>query len=262
MGKPAQALHRGIAKILRGTELAMDFGRAVLNGVSLGILDRDDLQSLDYRFYSQKNMYVSDEYNLDGLFEWERRTVHDFFPTSGVLVVLGAGGGREVIALSKQGFDVVGYECHPKLLEAGERLLKEKCSSGELRSMERDRCPELPENVNGIIIGWGSYMLIQSRKRRIELLRDLRSRVSSGCPILLSFFVRTTKEWRYRVAKRVAGPFRAILRREKVEEGDYLAPNWVHFFTKEDVEAELEAGGWKRLTFRRSPYGYAVAQAK
>ena len=261
MGKPALALHRGFFKILGGVELCVSLGRAVVTGVSLGFLGRNDLQFLDQQYYDRNGIYSSNAHNLDGLFGWEARAVAEHFPATGRLIVLGAGGGREVIALEKLGFEVVGYECHPKLLKAGVRLLREGRYSAELQAMERDQCPQLPEDIAGIIIGWGAYMLIQGRDRRIKLLRDLRSHVSPGSPMLLSFFARGAEGWRYRVAQRVAQPFRSMLGREMVEEGDYLAPNWVHFFTEEDVQVELEAAGWELLTYRKSPYGNAVARA-
>jgi len=261
MGRTARALHRGAFKILRAVELLVSVFRAVLTGVSLGILNRDDLQLLDHHYYDQRGSYLSADYNLDGLFEWERRIIKEYFPSKGTLAVLGAGGGREVIGLSELGFEVAGYECHPSLLAAGVQLLRENNISGTLQPMERDRCPQLPEGLDGIIIGWGAYMLIQGRNRRIDLLRDLRLAVAPGSAMLLSFFARLASPWRYRLAMRFARPFRTVLGREMVEEGDYLAPNWVHFFTEEEVRAELEAAGWELLTYRTSPYGYGVARA-
>ena len=39
------------------------------------------------------------------------------------LLVAGAGGGREVLALYKSGYEVDGFECHPELVALANTML-------------------------------------------------------------------------------------------------------------------------------------------
>jgi hypothetical protein len=54
---------------------------------------------------------------------------------------------------------------------------------------------------------------------------------------------------------------RRLTLRERVEEGDFLEPNFVHYFTQAELRAELEEAGFKLEAFEARPYGHAVARA-
>jgi hypothetical protein len=54
---------------------------------------------------------------------------------------------------------------------------------------------------------------------------------------------------------------RRLRRAERVEPGDVLVPNFTHWFTRREVEAELAAAGFSLVHFATSPYGHAVGRA-
>src|SRR5436309_2730404 len=89
--------------------------RTLLNGVWLGVLTDAELAALDESYYEQATMYRTASWNERGLFDWEQRLVLDHFPPGARIIVTACGGGREVLALLKMGFDVFGYESHPAL---------------------------------------------------------------------------------------------------------------------------------------------------
>ena len=94
-------------------------------------------------------------------------------------------------------------------------------------------------------MGWGSYMLIAGRARRIALLRRLRALVPDGSPLLLSFFTRPEVQLRLKAEYRVARLIRRLLRREPPEFGDDLIPVYVHRFDQAEIEAEMRAAGFR-----------------
>jgi hypothetical protein len=51
-----------------------------------------------------------------------------------------------------------------------------------------------------------------------------------------------------------------MLRRDGVEVGDSLVPNYVHYFTKAQLESEMTAAGFELVSFERVPYGHAVGR--
>lgn len=243
------------------------FVSAVFTGFWLGLLSKSDLEAVDDAYYvgSGKGRstldYRSSEYNKRGLFGWERRAIDEFFPAGGKLAVLGAGGGREVLALRQLSFSVDGWECQPEFVNAANELLRAQGLEPSVSLVPRDSVPAGRTVYDGLIIGWGAYTLVSGRARRVALLQALRSKIKPGGPILLSFHGRSTGDMRYRIAATVGNLGRRLLGRERVEVGDYLAPNYVHQFTEEEVASELAAGGFEIRAFTPGADASAVAVA-
>ena len=99
---------------------------AMTDAVWLGLLDAERLGQLDEHFYHETREdvdgerigYEDDRYTKRGLAGWEQGAVERHFPPGGRILVTGAGGGREVLALLALGFDAVGYEPNPRLVGA------------------------------------------------------------------------------------------------------------------------------------------------
>ena len=254
------------APLPRGVSAA----NACFNGFWLGLFDRESLSRLDEHFFESAALrtpdgdssYVDDEWNLSGLQPWEAEFVSEDLQGSRRVVVTGAGGGREVLALLEAGFDAVGYEPHPQLAATGARFLERRgYGDGRLRRSGRDAFPEDVESCDAVLVGWGSYMLTPGSRRRIAFLRAARERVTEGAPILLSFFVRPDDRRFLRIVRTTANVLRRARREEPVELGDVLDAHYVHYFTREEVERELAAAGFRLTAFETAPYGHAVGRA-
>jgi hypothetical protein len=238
-------------------------------GLWLGILSPSDLELVDDAYYVGLEGgkrhgtidYASAEYNRGGLFGWEERAIEEYFPASGRLALLGAGGGREVLALRRRSFDVTGWECQPAFVDAANRLLADEGFEPAVAYVPRNTVPDDVGDHDGLIIGWGTYTLITGRDRRVALLRALRDKVDVGAPLLVSFYPRRPADGRFRIAATLANAIRRVLGRDRAEVGDYLDPNLVHLFTQDELAAELTAGGFALETFAERPYGHAVARA-
>ena len=123
------------------------------------------------------------------------------------------------------------------------------------------RCLRGKKAYEGIIVGWGAYMLIQGSEKRVAFLRSLRELVFPGAPILLSFFHRGMGGHRHRAAGLIANTTRQLLRRPRLEIGDALSPNYVHYFTEKEVNEELQHGGFDPEFYSDKGYGHAVGLA-
>src|SRR5438105_1498095 len=86
-----------VARVLRG----------VVNGLLLGALSDRTLRELDEHYYTGEEMYRTAEWNEQGLFAWEEAIVAAHFPAGAQVAVVGAGGGREVLALLGAGYEAV-----------------------------------------------------------------------------------------------------------------------------------------------------------
>ncbi len=235
--------------------------RAGFAGLWLGVLTRDALLEIGNGFYSSTPQYTGDEYNQRGLWSWEQRALARYFRDCRRVLVVGAGGGREVLALARRGYEVHGVECNPDLVRAGNLLLERQGLPPRIEYAPPDTAPAEGAAYDGLIIGWGAYMLIQGRPRRVALLQSVRAHVNPGAPLLASFFVRSPAARRFRVTTAVGNTLRRVLGREPLELGDALEPEYVHYFTREEIAAELQQGGFALEHYSEDQYGHVVATA-
>jgi hypothetical protein len=248
---------------------------AAFKGFWLGMLRSEDLHEIDATYYDGQAVlsaggdydYRNDEYNQSGLFPWERTALGGSFPSAGNLLVVGAGGGREVVALERMGYRVDSFECHRALVASANDLLRRLDLTSRVQPSPRDGIPDDPglfatSRYDGLIVGWSAYMLIRGREQRIGLLKQMREHAGPGCPILLSFFVRKgTPRWLHTITR--VGNVVALLRGgERVELGDDLKMNFVHRFSRDEIERELDEAGFDLMLFGTDGYGHAVGRSR
>ena len=241
------------------TRLASVAG-AIHEGFWLGYLSADDLDAITRDHYHNSQEYASPEHNQRGLFDWERVVVEQYFQPGSRILVAAAGGGREVLALRRAGFQAEGFDCSATLVQASEAIfdrLGERrgvvlCPPGEV--------PSGPPLYRGLVVGWSGYTHIPARRRRIAFLQQLRSRALPGAPVLVSFFPREDSSRSEILIYRIARISRVIFRKrkEQSELGNHLGWCFSHTFTREDIEAELQAAGFRPVFYSEVGEGHAV----
>ncbi|HUP72468.1 MAG TPA: hypothetical protein VM282_05425 [Acidimicrobiales bacterium] len=207
-------------------------------------------------------MYLAEDYNRQGLWHWERQAIDTFFRGTSKVAVTGAGSGREVLALLDLGHDAVGFECNEKLAEFGNDLTIASDHGLRIHHADRDVWPKLAIGFEAAVIGWGSYMHIAGRRRRVAFLAGARAALPDRAPILLSFFTRRGTSVRFRAVVGVGNLFRRLLRRERLEPGDALNPLYVHYFTRDEIADELGEAGFELIHYSTDPYGHAVGRVR
>lgn len=240
------------------TNAALGLIRGCFDGIWLGLLSRRQLARIDEAYYDRSGEYTMQSYNRQGLWHWEQAAIENHFSGVRRIVVTSAGGGREVLALAKTGYEVAGFEPHQELARFGSQLLAAEGLDASIDPSPRDRWPVEAIGADGVVVGWGGYMLISGRAQRITFLREAAKQLPAGAPILLSFFVRGGTPLRFRMAAGVANALRRLLRRGHVDIGDLMTPNLVHFFTRAEVAAELADAGFDLVDFGYMDYGWAV----
>lgn len=243
-----------------------DLSRACFAGFWLGILKRETIDLTNMFVYDKMDMYRKDEYNRSGLFRWEEKMVDKYFQRCKSLLVAGTGGGREVLALSRLGYDVDGFECNPDLVERANEFLKKEGLNSNIHLIPPDQCPDSTKIYDGLIIGWGVYMHIQGREQRISFLKKLRSQTREMAPILLSFYFRSESSLYFRVVITIGNGIRRILGRDYLEIGDtflYISDfnQYIHCFAKDEIDFELHEGGFQLDFYCTEEYGHAIGIA-
>lgn len=222
---------------------------AWLSGLGLGLLSDDQLRELDELYYACDPMYRSETWNERGLSAWEQQAVDENVPPGSRIAVPGAGGGREVLALLRQGYDAIGYESHPALRDFGSAFLERCRHPDRLLAMPRDEFPEVG-HCDAVLIGWGAYSLISCQARRTRFLQGAAAATGPGGALMLSAFARPAHGRDLAMTLRMSKRLRQLRKLRTPELGDTLAPNLVHVFTPEQIESELRAGSIEMTSYR------------
>ena len=127
---------------------------ALHSGFWLGVMSDRSLEYSDVLFYNEKKHYTDDKYNQSGLYPWEKSVIEKHFKNAQEILLIAAGGGREVLALQNMGYDVDSYECNPKLIEYGNDLLRRNGIRKKIEYLPGSSVPERITEYDGIIIGW------------------------------------------------------------------------------------------------------------
>ena len=236
---------------------------AIHSGLWLGLFANNRLNQTTQRGYSNGSRYLDTQYNLSGLSSWEAKVFAKHYTRCRSILVGAAGGGRELLALARDDVTVDAFECNPSLVNACRRLVAQHRLETTIIHTEPGRAPVASRKYDGIIIGWGGYMHIPGRDNRVRFLRELRAVCNDGVPILLSFFTRNANaglrlHWTYSIANAIR---KLKFSDEQIELGDYLSDTFEHYFTQQEVEAELTATGFRLVEYSAHPYGHAVGIA-
>jgi hypothetical protein len=240
----------------RTLDRASLLARNAASGLCLGVLTDETLGRCCSLAYERRSEYRSSAFNESGLRDWERRFVERYLAPGARLLVSSAGGGWEVLALHRQGFEVAAFECNPLLAAWGNDFLRSRDVPVVIGPAAPDRCPpDLPDR-DAVLVGWGAYSHIRPSSRRVEFLHRLRGILRTDGPILVSFLERNGGS--DLKASRLANRIRRPLRRSTFDPGDIFGPPPLHLFDRAEVEAELKAAGF-RTDFYRSEGSYPHA---
>jgi 2-polyprenyl-3-methyl-5-hydroxy-6-metoxy-1,4-benzoquinol methylase len=239
------------------------FIEALHTGFWLGVLDRNQLNTIVFQHYEAAELYRTAAHNLHGFFPWESDLMRDYFKGCRSVVVAAAGGGREMIALARAGVRVEGFECNLQLVERCKEFLAEVGVSGRILNAEPDQVPSGLQKYDGAIVGYGALAHIVGRGKRINFLRDLKSHLHPGAPLMLSVGRRLEGaqyyNWIYQIARAIR-----FLRGgdDAIELGDDLLDCFTHRFEESELHSELQEAGFTMLTSVETPEIYAVAQLR
>lgn len=236
--------------------------RCLFEGFWLGIVDKEVFCEINLKDYDRKSSYQTEEHNLQGLWHWEEKVIAKYLQPTQKVLLAGAGGGREVLALHALGYQVDAFECHPGLVSFANQLLAKQGVPVRVMQAEPDQCPELAGEYDGAIIGWGAYTHIQNSSARIQFLRQLRARLRPGSPLILSFWHRRGGPRPHAVKKAVANAIRWLRGMAAVEVGDGFYPFFAHSFNEEEIRAELADAGFQMDFYTTRDYGHAVGIAE
>jgi 2-polyprenyl-3-methyl-5-hydroxy-6-metoxy-1,4-benzoquinol methylase len=249
--------HRWISRAVDALELLRRFRHPLTPPLFLGGVDAC-LAGVRGKYDRPAEAHEYSRLTGGGLQPAERELVLRYPRPGGRVLNIGCGAGREAIGLAREGFQVVGIDIAPRMVEAARANAQREGLAIAFRVQSATDLDDPPGSFDGAY--WtGSYQHIPGRALRIETLRRVRQGLTpDGALILLTAH---GEERGLLSRSRLVDLFRKVLgllpggwrlsepgdvyMRETSDASDPQAPCFYHVFsTAAEVEAEIEAAGF------------------
>jgi SAM-dependent methyltransferase len=210
--------------------------------------DRADFSRQAYDRASGNYAEINDQ--LEGLAPDEKRSLEKTAVTEGRVLILGAGGGREVLFFAARGFSVVGLDFSEGMLSQAGKLAKRhgvefEARIGDLVGFEAGRLP-----FDLIWFSMFLYSAVLGRKSRVATLRRLGANLAPGGAIVCSFAWNPRLQESPNKMRLLKALGWLTFGNRQIERGDAMLGTieFRHVFSRaEDLEAEFAAAGLEVL---------------
>lgn len=241
------ALTRTLARVV---ERLSGF-QMVLHGILPALLPPETLIRLTrthyekhYRTLTAESLPEAVRWGLEG---WEEQVVAHHMTTIGTVLVLGAGFGRESIALAERGYQVVGLDSNRDGLIVAVRQAAALGLRAPLVQADFLALPILPFRLEYLLLSGVMYSSIPGRQRRQAWIRSLRPSLKQGGKTILNFLaVREPETHTFRVIRTwTSRLLRLPGSNRDYQPGDYCSQgHFMHLFTDEqEIRSELTEAG-------------------
>ena len=204
-----------------------------------------------------------DVLSSSGLMSWERSLYERFLKPDDRILVVGAGTGRDLIALLKLGYHAEGLDVAPRAIGFASRLAEHEGLSAKL-SVGAIETVELSTAFDAFIFSWCCYSVIPQRETRIEVLGKVKARLNPAGRILISYIYaeRLLRPLAIRLTRCACRMTRSDWRPELGDvfraSRDRRAIHYEHRFSAQEFEDEARAAGLVVGFHGREDVGTAV----
>lgn len=244
---------------------------ALVQRMALMVMKPDDLVEFSRRYYRQPSAVTSwadRSLVAGGLFRAEQDLLKQVPFTSGRVLVLGVGGGREAIELAQREFEVTGVDFSPEMVGQARRNAEEKRLHITLKVSEISQFRSTAQSFEVVWLSAGMYSCIPTRKRRIELLKRIEHWLTPGGHFVCQYLFNPSASLPSRLG--TAGKLFAYLTLGNLsyEPGDALLANkeFMHFFSSRgELQSEFEETDLEIVTLScelDDPIGGAVLRKR
>jgi SAM-dependent methyltransferase len=222
---------------------------AFIQSLPVMVMRPDDLVEFSRQTYARPHnveAWAEDPLVDSGLSDDEQELVAAVPETTGDLLLLGVGGGREAIPLARLGFRVTGVDYVGAMVERAIENAARRGVQIEGLVQEISQLDVPAEAYDVVWLSRAMYSCVPTRARRVAMVRRIARALKPGGRFLCQFHWRASPRPRGRgepVRRAIAA---CTLGNLAYEPGDTLWLNveFVHEFSSEDtIRSELEEGG-------------------
>jgi SAM-dependent methyltransferase len=226
----------------------LDRAVTVTSFLAAGLLRLDTLGRHMGENWRQFGAAQSEADIAGGLFPWEQRFYGRFLAPGDRVLVVGCGGGRDLIALLELGCRAEGLEPVAVCAEQARERLAARGLAADVVTADIVTAV-LRRRYDAVVFSWLCYSYIPLRARRIAVLRKVTAHLEPGGRILISY-VPAPQPLR-RLPWRLAWLASQLSRADwRPEHGDVFSArpdtgciHYEHQFTEDEIEAEAHAAG-------------------
>ena len=222
----------------------------LFNGLLPALFSPPELTKLLHRHYVRlysDRFGIQAQYCTDFLERWEVEAFERFKITSGRMLVLGSGLGRESIAIARKGVNVVGVEANPTAVRIAHQMARTLEVPARFLRADFLQLPHNSESFDFVLLSQRMYSAIPGRSQRVSLLADLRRLLKPGGLVILSFFTAQAVVPRLQtICRRLNGIIVRLPGANRAyQPGDECnAEHFLHLFQdEEEIRTELIGAG-------------------
>ena len=234
--------------------IRIDLGKMVIRlgrfieSLAPAVMRPDDLIELSRQRYSRPGSveeWGNEELVFGGLSPLEKELLEQVPCKPGRLLLLGLGGGREAIPLTRLGYEVLGVDYLADMVaRARENAAKQGVTiQGLVQEISRLETP--PYTFDLAVLSAPMYSMIPTRRRRVEMLRRIGRSLKPGGYLICQFCFDDAAVSRRSIWARKTVAF-LTLGNFWYEAGDRIwGSEFLHTFSSfTDLESEFIAGGF------------------
>jgi hypothetical protein len=170
----------------------------ILNSLLPSLMPAEELTRLIRVHYESMYRDAATQYSPEvlewGLEPWEEEVVVQHKILSGTTIVLGAGVGRESIALAQRGLRVIGVDINHDALCLAARTALAKSVDVAFVQASFLALPIVPAQINYLFLSGIMYSSVPGRHARQAWLRSLSTHLKVGGVAMVSFLIDRTRQ--------------------------------------------------------------------
>ncbi len=178
---------RSIARrVLAESARSCDRVAALFRHAGTGLLTRDELEAECTQYWGRFGRAIDDQ--AAHLEDWEEQFYGAHLRPQERVLIVGAGSGRELLALSARGFRVDGVEPNQACAERARRAIADRAVAADL-VVDRAETMTLSKTYDVVVFSWFCLSYILRKQARASALERSCRQLTDGGRILVSYVV-------------------------------------------------------------------------